>query len=59
MIYLKPVMGKDKKQFDERLQDVRQPKHDKVQYRKRLQQDKDAEKQLKDYENRTSERRIS
>lgn len=47
-------MGKDKKHFDERLQEVRN-KHDKVQYRKRKQQEEDAVKQLKDYENRRSE----
>lgn len=49
-------MGKNKKYFDEQLQEVRNDKHDKVQYRKRKQQEEEAEKQLKDYEYRRTER---
>lgn len=49
-------MGKSKKQFDEKLQEVRSHKHDKLRYRKRMQQEQEAEKQLKDYENRRAER---
>jgi hypothetical protein len=45
-----------KKNFDERLQEVRNPRHDKVQYLKRKQQEEDAEKQLKEYERRRTER---
>lgn len=52
-------MGKEKKHFDEKLQDTRSPKHDKIRYRKRVQEQRDADRELKDYENRTSERRIS
>jgi hypothetical protein len=43
-------MGKDKKRFDERLQDTRNPKSDKVQYRRRKQEEKEADKELKDYD---------
>jgi hypothetical protein len=49
-------VGKDKKRFDERLQEVRSNKHNKVQYRKRVQQEQEADKELKDYENRRTER---
>ena len=44
-------MGKTKKQFDERLQEVRSKEKSDVRYRKRKQQDQEAEKQLKEYEN--------
>lgn len=49
-------MGKDKKQFDERLQEVRGKNHNKLRYRKRVQEEREAEKELKDYESRRSER---
>jgi hypothetical protein len=49
-------MGKDKKKFNEALQEVRSNNHNKLRYRKRVQQDADARKQLKDYEDRKSER---
>lgn len=49
-------MGRTKKQFDEKLQESRSQRHDKVQYRKRKQQEEDAEKQLKEYENSRTER---
>jgi hypothetical protein len=42
-------LGKDKKYHDEKLQEVRN-KHDKVQYRKRKQQEEDAVRQLKEFE---------
>lgn len=46
----------EKKKFDERMQEVRNPKRDKVQYRKRKQQEDDAVKELKDYADRRAER---
>ena len=50
-------MGKYKKKFEERLQETRNPKSDKVQYRRRRLQEEDADKELKEYENRRTERR--
>ena len=49
-------MGKFKKYLDEKLQELRNPKSDKVRYRKRKQQEEDADKELKEYENRRTER---
>lgn len=50
-------MGKTgKKDADERLQEVRHKERSDVRYRKRRQQEQDADKQLKDYENRRTER---
>lgn len=43
-------MPASKKRFDEHLQELRNPKHNRIGYRKRIQQDKEAEKQLKEYE---------
>lgn len=45
-------MGKNKKQFDEQLQETRSKQHNKLRYRKRVQQEHEADKELKDYENR-------
>lgn len=42
-------MGKDKKHFDEQLQETRTKHHNKLRYRKRVQQEQEAEKQLKEY----------
>lgn len=53
--YWKPVMGNKKKEFEERLQETRSKNHNKLRYRKRVQQDHEADKELKDYENRKSE----
>lgn len=50
-------MGKDKKRFDEKLQETRTHNHNKLRYRKRKQEEHEADKELKDYEDRTSERR--
>lgn len=49
-------MGKDKKKFDEQLQEVRTRNHNKLRYRRRVQQEEEAEKELKDFENRRTER---
>jgi len=49
-------VGKNRKYFDEQLQEVRSNKQDKVKYRKRKQQEEEAEKQLKEYEHRRTER---
>jgi hypothetical protein len=48
-------MGKTKKKFEEQLQEVRSKDHNKLRYRKRVQQEQEAEKELKEYENRRSE----
>lgn len=48
-------MGKDKKKFNEQLQEVRSKQHNKLRYRKRVQQEHEAEKELKDYERRRTE----
>lgn len=48
-------MGKDKKKFDERLQEARTKNHNKLRYRKRVQQEQEAEKELKDYESKRAE----
>jgi hypothetical protein len=50
-------VSKTKKQHDERLQEVRNPRSDKVQYRKRRIQEDEADKELKEYEDRRAERR--
>jgi hypothetical protein len=42
-------MGKDKKRFDESLQEARSKKHNKLQYLKRVQQEAEADKELKEY----------
>jgi hypothetical protein len=42
----------NKKQRDERLQEVRNPKSDKVKYLKRKQLEEEADKQLKEYARR-------
>lgn len=47
-------MGKDKKQFDEKLQELRHKEKDGVRYRKRIQEEQEAEKQLKEYERKTN-----
>lgn len=49
-------VGKTKKKFDEKLQETRSKQHDKLRYRKRLQDEEEAEKQLKEYENRRTDR---
>lgn len=49
-------MGKDKKYHDDKLQEVRSKNHNKLRYRKRVQQEHEAEKELKDYANRRTER---
>jgi hypothetical protein len=49
-------LGKTKKKFDEKLQEVRSHKHDKLRYRKRVQDEQEADKQLKEYESRKPER---
>ena len=48
-------MGKDRKKFDEQLQETRTKHHNRLRYQKRKQQEEEAEKELKDYENRKSE----
>lgn len=48
-------VGNQKKRADERLQELRNPKSDKVRYRKRRIQEEEAENQLKEYEKRPSE----
>jgi hypothetical protein len=48
-------MGKTKKKFEEQLQEVRSKDHNKLRYRKRVQQEQEAQKELKEYENRRSE----
>ncbi len=50
-----PVTDKSKKKFDEKLQELRSRNHDKIRYRKRVQQEQEADKELKQYENRKSE----
>lgn len=42
-------MGKNKKQFDENLQEVRSHNSNKLRYRKRVQQEEEADKELKEY----------
>jgi hypothetical protein len=49
-------MGKDKKRFDETLQDVRSKNHNKLRYRRRLQQEEEAVKELKEYEGQRTKR---
>lgn len=46
-----------KKQFDEQLQEIRTKNHNKLPYRKRMQQEQEADEELREYENRKSERR--
>lgn len=48
---------KNKKRFDEQLQEVRSHNHNKLRYRKRVQQEQEAAEELKEYENRRAERR--
>ena len=48
-------MGKTKKKFDERLQETRSKQPDKLRYRKRVQDEEEAVKQVKEYEHRKSE----
>jgi hypothetical protein len=43
-------MGKDRKRFKEQLQEVRSKNHNKLRYRRRLQQEEEAVKELKEYE---------
>lgn len=50
------LVTKDKKRFDESLQEVRSKNANKLRYRKRVQDEEEAKKQLKDYENRRTER---
>lgn len=50
-------MGKTgKKNSDEHLQEVRSKNANKLRYRKRVQQDEEAKKALKEYEDRGTER---
>lgn len=49
-------VGKDKKYHDEKLQELRTKHHDRLRYRKRVQEELEAAKELKDYENRKAER---
>lgn len=49
-------VGKEKKKFDEQLQEVRTKNHNKRRYLKRVQQEEEAQKELKDFENRRTER---
>lgn len=44
-------MGRDKKKFDESLQETRTKNHNKLRYRKRVQQEQEADKELKEYTN--------
>ena len=46
----------NRKEFEEKLQELRHHNHDKLRYRKRVQQEEEAEKQLKEYENRRTDR---
>lgn len=43
-------MGKDKKHFDEKLQELRTKNHETRRYLKRKQDEQEAEKQLKEYD---------
>lgn len=42
-------VGKNKKPFDEKLQEVREHNHDKIRYRLRKQEDEDAQRRLEEY----------
>lgn len=42
-------MGKDKKYHEEKLQELRTRNHNKLRYRKRVQQEQEADKELKEY----------
>lgn len=50
------LASKDKKQFDEYLQEVRTKHKNKLRYQKRRQQEREADQELKDYEDRKAER---
>lgn len=42
-------MGKDKKKFDEQLQEIREHNHNKRKFRLRQQEDEDAKRRLEEY----------
>lgn len=42
-------MGKNSKKFDEQLQEVRSKNHNKIRYRKRIQEESEADKELRDW----------
>lgn len=42
-------MGKDKKHFDESLQETRTKNHSKLRFLKRVQEDEDAKKRMKEF----------
>lgn len=44
------MMGKNKKQFDETLQESRSKNSNKLRYRKRVQEEQEAEQQLREFE---------
>jgi hypothetical protein len=46
------IMGKNKKTFDEQLQETRTKNHNKLRYRKRVQQEQEADKELKEFTKR-------
>lgn len=48
-------MGKDKKQFDEQLQELRHKNHDKLRYRRRVQEEQEAQEELKKFKQREGE----
>lgn len=50
-------MGKDRKRFDEKLQEVRSKQHNKLRYRKRVQQEHEADKELKEYRRKEEDER--
>lgn len=49
-------MGKDRKKGEELRQEIRSKNANKLRYRKRVQQDEEAKKALKEYEDRGTER---
>jgi hypothetical protein len=53
------LVGKDKKRFDENLQETRTRHHNKIRYQKRVQEEQEAEQELKEFqknEDRETER---
>lgn len=48
-------MGKDKKYFDENLQETRTKHHNKLRYQKRKQQEDEADKELKEFNERKTD----
>lgn len=48
-------MGKNKKKFDEKLQESRTRNHNKLRYRKRVQEEQEADKELKTYADKRTE----